>query len=90
MLNAYWEPLDFELPPGDDGQPLAWRRWVDTSLPSPDDVVDRVDGLPVAESSYRVGPRSIAMLLTGPGLDPTPLAAPAGPRDDLAGPGPGV
>ena len=32
ILNAYWEPLDFELPPvGDDGA-SSWRRWIDTSL----------------------------------------------------------
>ena len=30
ILNAYWEPLEFELPPAGDGGP--WRRWIDTSL----------------------------------------------------------
>ena len=35
MLNAYWEPLDFDLP----GLPLGqqWHRLVDTALASPDD-----------------------------------------------------
>ena len=35
ILNAYWEPLAFDLPPAAGG----WRRWIDTSLPSPDDIV---------------------------------------------------
>ena len=36
MLNAYWEPLTFELPPVSAEQ--AWRRWIDTALDSPDDI----------------------------------------------------
>jgi glycogen operon protein len=36
MLNAFWEPLEFELPPS----PCPWQRWIDTSLPSPDDIVE--------------------------------------------------
>ena len=39
ILNAYWEPLDFELAPLSGSDPL-WRRWVDTSLESPDDIVE--------------------------------------------------
>src|SRR6185369_13801993 len=35
ILNAFWEPLDFELPPPDQRGP--WRRWIDTALDSPDD-----------------------------------------------------
>ena len=30
ILNAYWEPLDFELPSVADGGD-AWRRWIDTA-----------------------------------------------------------
>ena len=36
ILNAYWEPLDFELPGVPGGG--AWRRWIDTSLKSPQDI----------------------------------------------------
>ena len=39
MFNAYWEPLTFELPRGGD-EPYQWQRWVDTALPSPDDICD--------------------------------------------------
>jgi glycogen operon protein len=37
ILNAFWEPLEFELPPLPAGQ--SWRRWIDTGLDSPDDIV---------------------------------------------------
>src|SRR5262245_25472246 len=37
ILNAYWEPLDFELPKLEDGG--LWRRWIDTALDSPQDIV---------------------------------------------------
>ena len=33
ILNAYWEPLDFELPVCDDRD--GWRRWIDTALDPP-------------------------------------------------------
>jgi isoamylase len=60
ILNAYWEPLDFELPPRNGGGP--WCRWIDTSLPSPEDIVEWKAAQPVADGSYRAGPRSVAML----------------------------
>ena len=39
ILNAYWEPLEFELPAVGDGGGEPWRRWIDTSLESPQDIV---------------------------------------------------
>ena len=38
MLNAYSEPLEFELPPAGEGV-ASWRRWIDTALESPQDIV---------------------------------------------------
>ena len=60
ILNAHWEPLDFELPPRESGG--CWRRWIDTSLQSPDDIVDWEQVPPVSGTSYRTGPRSVVML----------------------------
>jgi hypothetical protein len=37
ILNTFWRPLVFELPPIGDGGP--WRRWIDTALESLQDVV---------------------------------------------------
>ncbi len=60
ILNAYWEPLDFELPTVGIVEP--WRRWIDTFLPSPEDIVDWRAARPVAGGSYRAGPRSVVIL----------------------------
>jgi pullulanase/glycogen debranching enzyme len=63
MLNAYWEPLTFELPPvpaSESGQ--EWRRCMDTALPSPDDACFWEHAALVAQSSYVVQPRSIVLL----------------------------
>jgi isoamylase len=60
MLNAYWEPLTFAVQ-ADDAP--AWLRIVDTSLDSPDDILDEVDSArPIGSASYAVAPRSIAVL----------------------------
>jgi pullulanase/glycogen debranching enzyme len=59
MINAYWRPLTFRI---QDGGPEAWRRVVDTFLPSPCDIVD--PGLePFVTEGYEVQPRSIVVLV---------------------------
>ena len=60
ILNAYWEPLDFELPPLESG---TWRRWIDTSLDSPEDIVPSESASAVSGQTYRAGPRSVVMLI---------------------------
>src|SRR6266849_6597579 len=40
IFNAYWEPLEFELPLVANGGRHPWHRWIDTFLDSPDDIVD--------------------------------------------------
>jgi glycogen operon protein len=62
MLNAYWEPLTFQLPPGGAGEQQAWRRCLDTSLPSPHDVRPWGEAPAVDESSYVVPPRTTVVL----------------------------
>jgi isoamylase len=59
ILNAYWEPLNFELPPVGDG---LWRRWIDTSLDSPEDIVPWEDARPCPACTYKAGPHSVAVL----------------------------
>ena len=63
MLNAYWEPLMFELPETVPHGSSRWRRWIDTSLPSPKDVCSWEEAQPVSESRYLVQPRSMAVLI---------------------------
>ena len=60
MLNAYWEPLDFQLPKSLPTSP--WRRWIDTALASPDDIVPWEEAPPVPGETYRVQARSVVML----------------------------
>jgi isoamylase len=64
MLNAYWEPLAFELPPVREGRHDRWRRWLDTSLASPQDICAAVDAPVVPDAVYLVQPRSLAVLWT--------------------------
>jgi glycogen operon protein len=61
-INAYWKPLEFELPPVSGGQNGGWFRLLDTSFPSPDDIVEEASGFPVGGVTYCVNPRSIVML----------------------------
>lgn len=62
MLNAYWEPLTFELPSTRE-QGRRWRRWIDTFLPSPEDICDWDDAPLVSQSRYVVAPRSLVLLV---------------------------
>jgi isoamylase len=59
ILNAYWEPLEFELPSA-SGE--LWHRWIDTGLDSPDDMIEWHSAPQVAGSVYRAGPRSVVCL----------------------------
>lgn len=60
ILNGYWEPLDFELP--GLGAECAWRRWVDTALDSPHDIVPWNTAPGLAGPSYRAESRSVVIL----------------------------
>ena len=59
-MNAYWEPLVFQLPPQSGGR--RWRRWIDTALDSPDDIVPWETAAEISENSYRAESRSVVML----------------------------
>jgi glycogen operon protein len=63
MLNAYWEPLRFELPRVYENELRPWRRWLDTFLEPPDDICLFSNAPPIAGSSYLVQPRSIVALV---------------------------
>ena len=67
ILNAYWEPLEFELPRAGDRGEDSWRRWIDTTLDSPHDIVEWQTAPLVAGGTYRAGPRSVVVLFTRAG-----------------------
>jgi isoamylase len=70
ILNAYWEPLEFELPNLGDGH--QWRRWIDTALDPPHDIVPWQTAPTVPGDSYRVESRSVVMLFTAVRPDANP------------------
>jgi isoamylase len=61
IFNAYWEQLQFELPPTEDSRP--WKRWIDTSLDSPSDIIDWPEAPPVQGMTFAAGPRSVVVLI---------------------------
>jgi len=61
ILNAYWDPLEFELPDADKKGP-QWRRWIDTALDPPSDIVDWQQSPPHQGMKYPAQPRSIVVL----------------------------
>jgi glycogen operon protein len=62
ILNAYWEPLEFELPPVNNSHVDPWLRWIDTALESPYDIVPWQKALPVPGYRYRAESRSVVLL----------------------------
>jgi glycogen operon protein len=62
ILNAYWEPLEFELPPVNNNRIDPWLRWIDTALESPDDIVPWQKALPTPGYRYRAESRSVVLL----------------------------
>lgn len=62
ILNGYWDPLPFELPPLEGG--ATWQRWIDTALDSPNDITDWQAAPPVSGNTYPVESRSVVVLIT--------------------------
>ena len=69
ILNAYWEPLDFELPILSGGN-KHWRRWIDTALDPPHEICEWNAEPAVPEGTYRVGARSVVVLIADNGRMP--------------------
>ncbi len=65
ILNGHWEPQEFELPAPGNGTSFPWRRWIDTGLESPHDIVPKQVAPIVSSSTYRVESRSVVMLYSG-------------------------
>lgn len=68
MFNAYWEPLDFELPMFAVTS-QNWWRWIDTALDPPHEICDWNQEERVVGSTYRVGARSVVVLIAGEGVN---------------------
>ncbi len=62
MINAYHAPLQFELPAAHGSKPLVWLRWIDTSLPSPNDISELGKCIHKVANNYDVPGRCIVVL----------------------------
>ena len=62
IVNAYWEALEFEVPPLDNPQE-RWRYCIDTYRDSPDDFHDWSEAPALPGQVCRVEPRSLVLLL---------------------------
>ena len=69
ILNAYWEPLDFQLPILSGGA-KRWRRWIDTALDPPHEICEWNAEQAVPGTAYRAGARSVVVLIAGDGPVP--------------------
>jgi hypothetical protein len=71
IINVYWEPLDFELPVLRGGE--LWRRWVDISHNTPQDIVPWNTAPSLSCDEYRVESRSVVVLFAEaePAMNPT-------------------
>ena len=58
--------LTFNCLPSTPVSQSSWRRWIDTSLESPNDIVDWESPTSVSGSTYRANPRSVVLLLSTP------------------------
>jgi glycogen operon protein len=60
IMNAYWDALDFELPLPEGNQ--AWRRWIDTSLDTPNDITPWQHAPGYTGRQYHAAARSVVVL----------------------------
>ncbi|MEH1855195.1 MAG: glycogen debranching protein GlgX [Nostoc sp.] len=63
ILNAYWQPLTFELPLLSSGE--GWHQIVDTALRSPQDFSDLKTAPLITSLEYLAGGRSVVVLMAG-------------------------
>jgi len=62
ILNAFWEPLAFEIPPSWTGQ--TWHRLIDTSLAGGEDYVPLAKAPHIGSKLYQADARSTVVLVS--------------------------
>jgi len=65
IFNAYWEAMKFELPRLQRSG--VWRQWIDTSLESPNEIMDWREAPAVRGNEYTASDRSVVVLYTETG-----------------------
>lgn len=69
IFNGYDEALEFKLPLISGKNENSWRRWIDTFLEPPEDIVSWQEAPFVPRNEYQAGPRSVVVLWAGDGDD---------------------
>ncbi|MEP7127519.1 MAG: glycogen debranching protein GlgX [Chitinophagales bacterium] len=64
LFNAYNQPLVFEIPAVNKAAGQVWKRWIDTSLPSPHDIFFWEDAPVHDGKTYAVQQHSVVILFT--------------------------
>ena len=62
MINAFWEPLSFEIPP--PWADRTWHRVIDTSLPAGQDYLPPEQAPQASSGAYCVCSRSVVVLVS--------------------------
>jgi glycogen operon protein len=62
IINAFRETLCFELPELEPGR--QWRRWIDTSLASPNDIHYWDQALVIDSQEYQVEAHTIVVMIS--------------------------
>lgn len=65
LINAFHELLVFELPVLDSG--IHWKRWINTSKESPDDICHRDQAPAIKSVEYHVAAHTVAVLIKDAG-----------------------
>ena len=65
MINAYSKTLSFEIPKLNR---IAWRRWIDTSLSSPEDICSWEEACQTSGQTYDVIDHTIVVLICQSGV----------------------
>jgi len=68
IFNAHWEPLEFELPARGEERGNPWKRWIDTFLDPPEDIVPWQNASSVSGQTYPAGARSVVVLWASLGV----------------------
>ena len=61
MFNMHWDAVSFQLP---HIKGLKWMRSIDTSLPSPEDILDPDNYVKISDDNYILTGRSVVVLVS--------------------------
>jgi glycogen operon protein len=61
MFNMHWDAVSFQIP---QIEGLKWMRSIDTSLPSPEDIVDPDKYVEITNTNYLLTGRSVVVLVS--------------------------